>query len=372
MFTNSGSSQFLKNSRDLLLSWWFQIIIIFCLLAIQNSLVSSFADAQNALNSSEETLKVLLANASNAIEGGNSSKAVQDLLIVQRQLALSNDSSSNQDSRLLIRETVGALLNNRPDIAIEILHDINTQLFSQLAHPPQNMTLEVPNRNPEKPRSITFENATNNVTSIIPKIGVLNKTPDNPNVTAQPTLNFTQPPETTTNGPASIRFLNFSNPIFGIKIQYPDSWSPRVYPYNNEGNNTIVGFYSPSKTASQLGNISGVTGQFVPYLDIFVFDSKNMSLEKIIDSRMKRIQNTTDVVIESKPFTLMGNHEAHKLVYSTITGGDEFFKKMQIYTIYNYKVYLITFTAQETLFSNYIPLIENMIDTFEVSNVSMS
>jgi hypothetical protein len=251
-------------------------------------------------------------------------------------------------------------------MAIEILHDINTQLFSQLA-PPQNVTLEVPNMNAEKPQSFTFENATNNVTSINPKIEVLNKTPDNPNVTAQTTLNFTQPPETTTNGPASIRFLNFSNPIFGVKIKYPDSWSPRAYSYNNEGNNTIVGFYSPSKTASQLGNISGVSGQFVPYLDIFVFDSKNMSLSKIIDGRMKRIQNTTDVVIESKPFTLKENHEAHKLVYSTITGGDEFFKKMQIYTIYNNKVYLITFTAQETLFSNYISQVENMIDTFEIS-----
>ncbi|HYY85717.1 MAG TPA: hypothetical protein VE594_01285 [Nitrososphaeraceae archaeon] len=97
-----------------------------------------------------------------------------------------------------------------------------------------------------------------------------------------------------------------------------------------------------------------------------------MTLEKIIDERMKRIQNTTDVVIESKPFTLGGNHEAHKLVYSTITGGDEFFKKMQIYTIYNNKVYLITFTAQETLFSNYIPLVENMIDTFRISDTRYS
>jgi hypothetical protein len=321
------------------------------------------------LNSSEDTIKLLLANASNAIEGGNSSKAVQDLLIVQRQLALSNDSSSNQDSRLLIRETVGALLNDRPDMAIEILHDINTQLFSQLAHPPQNVTVEVPNIVPEKPpQPTTIENTTKNVTSMNIKTNVLTKNADNSNVTSQTTLNITQPVETTTNGPPSIRFLNFSNPIFGIKIQYPDSWSPRAYPYNKEGNSTIVGFYSPSKTASQLGNISGVSGQFVPYLDIFVFDSKNMSLEKIIDGRMKRIQNTTDVVIESKPFTLKGNHEAHKLVYSTITGGDEFFKKMQIYTIHNNKVYLITFTAQETLFSNYISQVENMIDTFEISD----
>lgn len=332
--------------------------------------MSPFASAQSAMNTSEDRIKVLLSNASKAIESGNSSKAVQDLLMVQRQLALNEDSSSNQDSRLLIRETVGALLNNRPDIAITNLDTMEKQLFFQLSQPPKNITLEVPMISPEKPQSTTIENTTNNASST--NINTLNKNPNNSNVTAQRTLNITEPAETKTSGPPSIRFLNFSNPIFGIKIQYPDSWSPRVYPYNSEGNNTIVGFYSPSKTASQLGNISGVSGQFVPYLDIFVFDSKNMTLEKIIDGRMKRIQNTTDVVIESKPFTLGRNHEAHKLVYSTITGGDEFFKKMQIYTIYNNKVYLITFTAQETLFSNYIPLVENMIDTFRISDTRYS
>jgi len=364
---NSGSPQFLENSRLLPLSPWSQIIILFCLLILVNSLMSQHTNAQNSMNSSEETIKVLLANASRKLQGGNPNDAVQDLLMIQRLLALSNESSSNQDSRLLIRETVGALLNNRPDIAITNLDSINKQLFPQLLQPPESTTREIPNISQENPQFTTIQNTTNNVSSMDVKIDIFNRSQENPNVTAQTTLNNSETTEKT-NAQATIKFLNFSNPIFGIKIKYPDSWSPRVYPYNHQGNNTVVGFYSPSKTASQLGNISGVSGQFVPYLDIFVFNSKNMSLEKIIDGRMKRIQNTTDIVIESKPYAL-GNHEAHKLVYSTITGGDEFFKKMQIYTIYSNKVYLITFTAQETLFSNYIPLIENMIDTLEISDI---
>jgi serine/threonine-protein kinase len=161
-------------------------------------------------------------------------------------------------------------------------------------------------------------------------------------------------------------FQTYQNNIFSIKIRYPDSWSVRSYPYNNGSNNTVVGFYSPSKTASQLGNISGVSGHFVPYLDIFAFDSKNMSLDKIINGRINRIQNTSDFVPDSKPFTLKGNRSAQMLVYSTITGGDEFFKKMQVYTIFGNKVYLITFTAQEALFSDYLPTIRKMIDSFEI------
>jgi hypothetical protein len=339
-------------------------------LIVINSLIPSFANAQDSINSSEDTIKVLLSNASSSLESGDANKAVQDLLTIQRLLALSNDSSSNQDSRLLVRETVSALLNNRPDIAAMNLESIDQQLFPpQLSQPPENITLEVPNISQEKAQLTTIPNATNNMTSLNVNADVSNRTLENPNVTTQMTLNNNETAETKINDPAQIKFLNFSNPIFGIKIKYPDTWSARVYSYNNEGNNTIVGFYSPSKTASQLGNISGVSGQFVPYLDIFVFDSNNISLEKIIDGRMNRLQNTTDIVIESKPFTLGDNHEAHKLVYSTITGGDEFFKKMQVYTIYNNKVYLITFTAQETLFSNYIPLVESMIDTFEISGI---
>jgi eukaryotic-like serine/threonine-protein kinase len=181
----------------------------------------------------------------------------------------------------------------------------------------------------------------------------------------QPAVPSNETSKTADNG-TTMDFQSYQNRIFGIKILYPDSWAVRSYPYNNAGNNTVVGFYSPSKTASELGNISGVSGHFVPYLDIFVFDSKNMSLEKIIDGRITRLHNTSEFVVESNPFTLNGNHSAHILVYSTITGGDEFFKKMQVYTVFGNKVYLITFTAQEALFSNYLPTVLKMIDSFEI------
>jgi len=45
---------------------------------------------------------------------------------------------------------------------------------------------------------------------------------------------------------------------------------------------------------------------------------------------------------------------------------DELFKKMEVYTIFKSKVYLITFTAQDAIFSNYMPVVKKMIDSFEV------
>ncbi|HKG41878.1 MAG TPA: PsbP-related protein [Nitrososphaeraceae archaeon] len=130
-------------------------------------------------------------------------------------------------------------------------------------------------------------------------------------------------------------FLTYNNPILGIQIQYPSDWSVIENSYNPKAeNNTIIGFFAQSKTSSELGNISGVSGIFVPYLDIYVFDSKNMSFDKIVDATVNKFRNNENFVInESKPFAVKDNHPAHILVYDAIVGGDEFFRKMQVYVM---------------------------------------
>ncbi len=486
----------------------------------------AIAQQQSSLESSQAMIKGLLSEANHTLESGNSNKTVENLLMVQRLVAQTNDNSTSiQDSMLLIRETVGAILSGRSDIAKANLNLINKQLIKQTpsnetskaitgplekaipsipsnestvpsnetsktitgplekAIPsipsnestvPSNKTSKtitgplekaipsIPSNESTVPSNETSKTITGPLEKAIPSIpsnestvpsnetskaitGPLEKAipsipsnestvPSNetsktitgplekaiPSIPSNestvpsnetsktitgplekaipsiPSNESTVPSNETSKtitGPlekaipsipsnestvpsnetsktidngTTMGFQTYQNNIFGIKIRYPDSWSVRSYPYNNGSNNTVVGFYSPSKTASQLGNISGVSGHFVPYLDIFAFDSKNMSLDKIINGRINRIQNTSDFVLDSKPFTLKGNRSAHMLVYSTITGGDEFFKKMQVYTIFGNKVYLITFTAQEALFSNYLPTVRKMIDSFEI------
>jgi hypothetical protein len=336
-------------------------------------------------------IKGLLSEVNHTLESGNSNKTVENLLMVQRLVAQTKDNSTSiQDSMLLIRETVGAILSGRSDIAKTNLNLITKQLIKQapsnetsksITGPLKKAIPSIPSNESKVPSNETSKPITGALEKAIPSIpsneskvpsnetsktitGALEKAiPSIPSNESKVPSNETS--KTIDNG-TTMGFQNYQNNIFGINIWYPDGWSVRSYPYNNGSNNTVVGFYSPSKTASQLGNISGVSGHFVPYSDIFVFDSKNMSLDKIINGRLNRIQNTTDFVLDSKPFTLKGNRSAHMLVYSTITGEDESFKKMQVYTIFGNKVYLITFTAQEALFSNYLPTIRKMIDSFEI------
>jgi hypothetical protein len=176
-------------------------------------------------------------------------------------------------------------------------------------------------------------------------------------------------PPLASNTNTTSNFLTYNNPILGIQIQYPSDWSVIENSYNPEAeNNTIVGFFAQSKTSSELGNISGVSGSFVPYLDIYVFDSKNMSFDKIIDATVNKFRNNENFVInESKPSTVKGNHPAHMLVYDAIVGGDELFRKMQVYSMFGTEIYVLTFTSQAALFPDYLSLVQKMVNTFEKS-----
>lgn len=139
--------------------------------------------------------------------------------------------------------------------------------------------------------------------------------------------------------------------------------------YNPAANNTIVGFFANSRTASELGNISGVSGSFVPYLDIYTFDSKNMSLSKIMNATINDlVQDENFVIHHSEPTILKGNQSGHMLVYDTTIGDEELFRKIQVYTIFDSKVYVVTFTSQRDLFSEYQPIVKKMINSFEYLN----
>jgi PsbP-like protein len=174
---------------------------------------------------------------------------------------------------------------------------------------------------------------------------------------------------TTTTTNRSNTFLTYVNPILGLRIQYPSNWVIREHPYNPAGNSTIVTFFSTSKSASATGNISGVSGMFVPYMDIFVFDSKNMPLGELINGTINNIAKVN--LNESKPITLNnGNNPAYMLVYTVAIGGDELFKKMQVWTINDNKVYVITYNSQAASYFNYLPTVQKMIHSIEITTTN--
>jgi hypothetical protein len=286
------------------------IMTILCLYCIHIFPIVS-AQNQSALGSAESVIKILIEDAIQAIHDGNTTKTIQNLRVVDQMISESNQNYSHlQASKLLIGDAIQAVNNNDTSRAVLYLNLTVQQLSGR--------------------------------------------------VLGNQTFGITQP--------ANQGLLTYNDPVLDISIQYPSDWPLRQYAYNPAVNNTLVGFYSPSKTASELGNISGVSGNFVPYLDIFVFPSKNVSLNEIVEGRINKINNSSNFAInESKPISLKGNQSAHIIIYNSLTQG-EHFKKMQVYTLFRNNVYLITFTAQDALFSNYLQTVWKMINSFEVTN----
>lgn len=286
------------------------IMTIFCLYCIHMFPIVS-AQNQSALGSDESVIKILIEDAIQAIHNGNTTKTIQNLHVVDQIISESNQNYSHlQASKLLIGDAIQAVNNNDTSRAVLYLNLTGQQLSGQILG---NQTFEIAR-------------------------------------------------------PASQGLLTYSDPVLGISIQYPSDWSLRQYAYNPAVNNTLVGFYSPSKTASELGNISGVSGNFVPYLDIFVFPSKNVSLDEIVKGRINKINSSSNFAInESKPISLKGNQSAYIIIYNSMAQG-EHLKKMQVYTPLHNNVYLITFTAQDALYSNYLQTVWKMINSFEITN----
>lgn len=182
----------------------------------------------------------------------------------------------------------------------------------------------------------------------------------------QPITQNNQTNNITTPTTSGIGFLTYSNPILGLKIQYPSNWLIRERPYNPAGNSTVVSFFSPfANSLLPTGNISGVSGAFVPYVDIFVFDSKNMSLNELINGTINNFGNAN--LTQSNRIKINSNNPAYLLAYNVAIGGDEF-KKLEVWTINGGKVYIITYNSQSALYSNYLPIIQKMFNSLEITS----
>jgi hypothetical protein len=339
------------------------LVFAFLLLTSSFSTASSSAevDTPNQLSAiSEKVIEEFLDNANKSLTDGNTTNALSDLFTVNRMLGEFNVNSSFVDESNLIREAMHAVLNGDTNMALINIDKVSQQVHSKIQNASRtpNATID----HSEKAPTLVQSSLPDNITQI-------------PNATIDhsekaPTLVQSSLPDNKTSKTLgdTIRSSSiYTNPIFGIKMIYPENWSVKNFVYYNTSNNTIVAFFSPPKAGSQISNVSEMSSQFIPYLDIFVFDPKNISLAKIIENRINMIKNHDYFAIdESKEFSPKENMLAYLLVYSTTIGKEDLFKKLQLYTVFKDKVYLITFTSQENQFTSYLPIVLEMIKSLEL------
>lgn len=171
----------------------------------------------------------------------------------------------------------------------------------------------------------------------------------------------TNAPTTTTKPPeiqqSTTNFLTYESRDYGIKINYPMDWIKR-----EQFMGTVVMFLSPTESASDI---------FQENLVVTVNDlsAQPITLEESVDPDINQLKMiVTDFKLVDSSATSLAGNPAHKVVY-TGKDGQYNLEWMQVWTIKDDKAYIVTYTAEQDKYSEFLGTVEEMVQSFEITNL---
>jgi hypothetical protein len=178
-------------------------------------------------------------------------------------------------------------------------------------------------------------------------------------------------------------FLTYENPNHRIKIQYPSRWQIEEIDRNQYDSIIHVAqFYSPQENFLEIYPESleiSIDTLLSPAEDDN--NNKNLTLDKYADEVVKNYTETLPefkLVELNKNSTLAGNNSAYELIYTAkivdVSNriGKFNYKTIEMGTIIGDKVFKVNYYAPQSEFSDFLPIIKKMIDSFEIYNTAPS
>ena len=154
--------------------------------------------------------------------------------------------------------------------------------------------------------------------------------------------------------------LTYANSAHGVSVKYPQLWT------KTETLDPITGSLATFMAPVQVNN----SDVFQENLRIIVQNlaGKNVTLAEYTQTSIEEIKLfSPDAEIVEQRNTQLANEPAHQVVY---TGKEEGYtlKHLQIWTIKDNKVYIITYTAELNKYSDYLKTVQKMINSFEINS----
>jgi hypothetical protein len=152
-------------------------------------------------------------------------------------------------------------------------------------------------------------------------------------------------------------FLAYESPVYGIRTQYPDGWEILIQSTSNSS--LSLRFYSPPENDTDTYRENVI-------LEINTI-SNNTALSNFTGAALASyLESFSDFELIELTSTNLANNTipAYKLVGSRTQEGLDF---MQIVAMKEDNVYTILYSSEKTRYSTYLPIIEKMIDSFEVT-----
>jgi hypothetical protein len=151
--------------------------------------------------------------------------------------------------------------------------------------------------------------------------------------------------------------LTYESPVYGIRTQYPDGWEILIQ--NTSNSSLSLRFYSPPENDTDTYRENVI-------LEINTI-SNNTALSNFTGAALASyLESFSDFELIELTSTNLANNTipAYKLVGSRTQEGLDF---MQIVAMKEDNVYTILYSSETTRYSTYLPIIEKMIDSFEVT-----
>jgi eukaryotic-like serine/threonine-protein kinase len=157
-------------------------------------------------------------------------------------------------------------------------------------------------------------------------------------------------------------FRTFENLAFGFRMLYPSDWTVTEVKSTlspNASTSVVAFFKAPIKSPSDLYQENVIINMKGPSPD-------DLTLRDYTENSLNTFRNMPNIrLLQSFPNTLAGL-PAHMVVYSENVDGVDI-QKMQLWTIVgNDTAYVVTFGAEQTQFSTYLPAAEQMINSIQI------
>ncbi|MGC1131572.1 MAG: hypothetical protein WA941_02015 [Nitrososphaeraceae archaeon] len=169
-------------------------------------------------------------------------------------------------------------------------------------------------------------------------------------------------------------FLTYVSPTYNVRIQYPVDWEKTEPGGNLEGrdsNRIPIVTFSPESGKGLENVIIGVEN-LPPTFPNDKMAIVEYALSKIKDEQQQALDlaNIDIQIIDSALTSLVGvKNLAFKVVLYAdpqCCFGEDTVKSLKVYTIKDNKVYIISYSAEPDAYPFYLPIIEKMLDSFEI------
>ena len=157
--------------------------------------------------------------------------------------------------------------------------------------------------------------------------------------------------------------ITYDNPTHKLKMQYPSDWTVSTNALPTYSG--IVAFYSPLQNLQDILPAE-LSLSITTYL-------QSVSIDEYTRTTLAALEQQGIQVSESSAFTLAGK-PGHRIVFSppeprgqeTQDAPQVSIRIMQTWTTMDNKVYLLSYSAEDSKFQKYLPTVEQMLMSLQV------